>query len=193
MITSQTLTKLIPALLKAQKEMEVVIKDSDNPYYKSKYADINSFLESMVPVLNKNGFLVLQPVWSDEKGTYVETNLLHESGEYYGSGPLKLELDKLDMQKLGSAITYARRYSLQSLLGARAQDDDAEGTMTRTKAPAKTHTTATQFPDALTHTGNPQTVVGNGTTQEVPKKGGFASFKKAAEAKTNGNGSGGLF
>lgn len=133
MKVSQNLAKIAPLLVKVQKEMENVTKATVNPYYDSKYADINSFLEVAVPVLNSNGFTLLQPVFSNSEGHWVETILLHESGEMIQTDPLRLELNKQDSQQQGSAITYTRRYQLQSLLGMRAKDDDAEATMNRTQ------------------------------------------------------------
>ena len=130
---SESIVKVAGALLRAQKKMDTVSKDASNPFYKSKYADINSFLEVAVEALNSEGISVLQPAYSDTSGHFVETTLLHETGEYISSKPLRLELSKIDMQQLGSAITYGRRYQLQSLLGMRAEDDDAESTMGRSK------------------------------------------------------------
>ena len=125
MKTSSSITKIAVALLKVQQTMKSVTKDSTNPYYKSKYADINSFLDVAVPALNANGIILLQPASHDERGHLVETFLMHDSGEFIASEPMHLELNKPDMQQLGSAITYARRYSLQSLLAMAASDDDA--------------------------------------------------------------------
>lgn len=131
MKTSPSVTNIVKALLVAQSKMEGIVKDAKNPFFKSNYADINSMLESVVPLLNANGVIVTQPAYSTETGHFVETYLYHESGEFMASEPLKLELSKTDMQQLGSAITYGRRYSLQSLLGLRAVDDDGEKSMSR--------------------------------------------------------------
>lgn len=136
MKTSQTITKIAAALLKSQKEMGAVTKDSANPYFKSKYADINSMLDVAIPVLNANDIFVLQPASSDGTSNFVETCLIHSSGEFIHSEPLKLEPPK-DMQQLGAAITYARRFSLQSLLGLRAEDDDGETAVGRGKSFSK--------------------------------------------------------
>lgn len=136
MRTSESIAKIAPALLKAQRKMGAATKDAANPFFKSKYADLGSVMEVVKGPLNEEGISILQPVSSREGSHYVETILLHESGELIASEALRLELDKTDMQKLGSAITYARRYTLQSLLSIPAEDDDAEGTMGR-KAPQK--------------------------------------------------------
>lgn len=131
MKTSPTITKIATALLAAQREMEAVSKSDDNPYFNSKYADINKFLEVMKPALNNHGVLLLQPTGLDNS---VETVLVHaESGEFIMTDPLKLVLSKQDMQNVGSCITYARRFSLQSLLGMEAEDDDGETAVGRGK------------------------------------------------------------
>src|SRR4051812_44068306 len=133
MKTSESISKIAPALLKAQRNMGAATKDAANPYFKSKYADLGSVMEVVKDPLNAEGISILQPVSSRDGSHYVETLLLHESGEYIASEALKLELNKTDMQQLGSAITYARRYTLQSLLSIPAEDDDGEGAVGRSK------------------------------------------------------------
>lgn len=139
MKTSDKITTIAKALLKAQKEINPAVKGAKNPFFKSSYADINSILDASKEILNNNGIIILQPHVGNENGDYVETTLLHESGEYI-SGLTKVQVAKAnDPQALGSAITYSRRYGLQSLLGMNAEDDDGEGAMGRkTKAPVKT-------------------------------------------------------
>lgn len=122
--------KIAPALLKAQREMEGAKKDSNNPFFKSKYSDFNSVLEACKGPLNDNGIVILQPHRVDvsASGTYmvVETILLHESGEFI-SGETKVEVAKQnDPQALGSAQSYAKRYGLQSIVSLPSEDDDAQ-------------------------------------------------------------------
>ena len=107
-------------LLNAKKEIGKVSKDSTNPFFKSKYFDINSLLEHVEPILQKNGLLLLQPIESE----WVKTVIYDvESSEKVSS---EIHLGTFsDPQKLGSAITYYRRYTAQSLLGLQAEDDDA--------------------------------------------------------------------
>jgi ERF superfamily len=138
MRTSETVTKAASALVKAQRKMGAATKGAANPYFKSKYADLGAVMEVVKDPLNEEGFTILQPSFSKEGSHYVETVLLHESGEFISSGAMKLELNKIDMQSLGSAITYMRRYQLQSLTGTPSEDDDAEGTMGRSKSAQKT-------------------------------------------------------
>lgn len=131
MDTSTTVTKIAAALLAAQKEMTNATKDSKNPYFKSKYADLNSIREAAQPVLNQHGIAVLQPMVQKDGKTYVKTVLLHESGEFI-SGDTEVVCSKAnDAQAYGSGVTYARRYGLQSLVSLGAEDDDAEATMAR--------------------------------------------------------------
>jgi hypothetical protein len=130
-LMSTSVLKIAPALLRAQKKMGGAAKGANNPFFKSKYSDYNSVLEVIKEPLNEEGILILQPTSSDANGHYVETLLIHESGEFISSGKMRLELDKVDMQKLGSAVTYARRYQAQSLLSIPSVDDDGESTMKR--------------------------------------------------------------
>lgn len=113
------------ALLKAQKKIKPVTKSAENPYFKSKYADLNAILDAVTDALEEQNILLLQPTVTDGTSNYVTTRLQHvDSGEFIES-TLKLELAKATMQELGSAVSYARRYTLQSLLTLQAQDDDA--------------------------------------------------------------------
>ena len=106
-------------LLEAKKEIGKISKDSTNPFFKSKYFDINGLLEHVEPIMQKNGLLILQPIEAE----WVKTQIFDvETGEKVAS---EIHLGSItDPQKLGSAITYYRRYTLQSLLGLQAEDDD---------------------------------------------------------------------
>lgn len=128
---SEKVDKVLPKLLKVKAEMKAVSKSSDNPYFKSKYADLNSHVDVVEPLLQQNGLLLLQPVGSDERGDYVESVIIDaESGQLVAS-KMHLVLVKNDMQAVGSAVTYARRYTLGSLLTMKAEDDDGEGAVGR--------------------------------------------------------------
>lgn len=126
MKSSESLKTLLPDLFKAKAKITTANKSSDNPYFKSKYADLNAIMDACETALKDNNIMLLQPVNSDERGSFVETVLLHTSGEWISS-EMRLEFKENDMQKMGSAVSYARRYSLQSLLGMRVvdgEDDD---------------------------------------------------------------------
>ena len=120
------------AFIKAQGEMGKAIKNAANPHLKSKYADLGSVMDAAMPALHDNGFGLMQPAGADERGPYVDTVLLHDSGEKFTSR-VHLIMGKADMQALGSAHTYARRYGLLGMAGLAPEDDDGEAT----KAPPR--------------------------------------------------------
>ena len=122
----------IKALVKAQKAMGAVLKNASNPHLKSKYADLGSVLDACQSALHDNGFAIMQPCGKDQEGAFVETVLAHESGESFASR-VYLVIGKQDMQGVGSAITYARRYWLLGMAGLAPEDDDGEAT----KAPKR--------------------------------------------------------
>jgi hypothetical protein len=107
-------------IFRIQNEIEAIIKDANNPYFKSNYADINAMLEQLQPLLNKYKVCIEQPI---NDGKVFTTLTCVETGQSKSSS-LELQLVS-DPQKLGSAITYYRRYTLQGLLGIRTKDDDA--------------------------------------------------------------------
>ncbi len=107
-------------LLEVQKEVGAISKDSKNPFFKSKYFDINQLIEHVQPVLNKHGLLLLQPVYDGRVWSKIYDS---ENADSYISSSLNLP-EFNDPQKLGSCITYYRRYTLASLLGLQAEDDD---------------------------------------------------------------------
>ena len=107
-------------LFKLQQEIGTISKDAKNPFYKSKYFDINSLIKQLQPLLKKNRLLLLQPIEED----MVMSKLICVDGS--GGVVSGLKLPQItDPQKLGSCITYYRRYTLASLLGLQAVDDDA--------------------------------------------------------------------
>ena len=126
MTKSDSIIKIAPALLKAQKEIGAATKGATNPFFHSTYADLGSVMEACKVKLNENGISVLQQVGSDETGVFVETVLLHESGEYIADRMRISVKQANDPQAQGSAITYARRYGLQSMVFIPSEDDDAE-------------------------------------------------------------------
>lgn len=113
------------ALVKAQSEMSNAKKESNNPFFKSKYADLNSIREAVLPVLNTHGIAVLQPIVNIDGKNFVKTILLHETGESMESFTEIVYSKANDAQAQGSGISYARRYGLQSFVCIGAEDDDA--------------------------------------------------------------------
>ena len=119
-----SISQFAKAFIEAQKEMGNATKESANPFFKSKYADLNSIREACLPALNKHGIAVLQPIVQVEGKNYVKTLLLHESGESMECLTEIIFARQNDAQAQGSGITYARRYGLQSLVNVGAEDDD---------------------------------------------------------------------
>ena len=110
-------------LLDFQKQVEAIKKDATNPFFKSNYFDINSLLSAIKPTLNELGLVILQPLTHIDGKPALRTIVLDGDKELVND--LIVLPDLQDPQKMGSAITYYRRYSLQSLLGLQAEDDDA--------------------------------------------------------------------
>tara|TARA_Y100000004_G_C8956028_1_gene430875 strand:- start:3858 stop:4334 length:477 start_codon:yes stop_codon:yes gene_type:complete len=123
---SEKIDKIATALAKVQSEMGTVSKSSVNPFFKSKYADINDVLITALPVLSKNGISVFQGnrYCTISNGFYVTTMLMHGSGQWLKT-EVRLPLDKKrDAQAVGSACTYGRRYGLAAAVGIAMFDDD---------------------------------------------------------------------
>jgi hypothetical protein len=120
MTTSTTIIKITADFLKAQEKIGAAIKNSTNPYFKSKYADLTAVIDACKKELNKNNIVIMQPI----NGMNVETILIHTSGEWFMSSTPIICKQANDPQALGSAISYARRYGLQSMVLIPADDDD---------------------------------------------------------------------
>lgn len=130
---SEQLDKFSQAMLQAQRQIENADIDSDNPHFRSRYASLQSVLEACKKPLNGAGIFFIQaPVALDCKDCLgLVTRLTHaESGQWL-EATMAMPLQKVDPQGMGSAITYARRYSLMAILGIAAEDDDAEAAMNR--------------------------------------------------------------
>lgn len=132
---SATVGKIAEALCAAQAELPAAIKGSVNPHLKNKYADLNSIYEAARDTLAKHGLAVVQTMQPTDGKAHVRTTLLHKSGEWI-AGELVMPLDRNGgPQGMGSAITYARRYSLSAIIGiVTEEDDDAEAAQGRGKA-----------------------------------------------------------
>ena len=115
------MNSVYPKLAKVKAVLNPIRKTETNPFLKSKYFDINSLLEQVEPILQEHGLILAQPIQQGKVTTYL---IDPETGDDLGS---EIELPNIqDPQKLGSAITYYRRYTLQSLLALQALDDDGE-------------------------------------------------------------------
>ncbi len=120
---SPSIAALAAALVKAQSEMKNPPKDSTNPHFKSKYADLATVRDTVMPPLTRNGLSVMQLPCELDDAPALTTLLLHASGEWVET-TIKLRPSKSDPQGVGSALTYARRYALQSITGVAADEDD---------------------------------------------------------------------
>lgn len=123
MTKSDSITELLKALSAAQGKFPAFKKDSINESFTSNYADLATVISATKGTLAENGLSISQMPGSDKDGTYVETMLGHQSGEWMMSR-LQIQVDQRDAHGIGSAISYARRYALLAMLGVAAEDDD---------------------------------------------------------------------
>ncbi len=130
MNTSEQINELAAALAQAQGEMSGAVKDSTNPFFKSKYADLASVRAACLPALAKRGICVVQSPSTVGFTVVVETRLLHSSGQWIAGVVSAVAKDE-SPQAIGSTITYLRRYALQSFAGVAPEDDDAEAAQGR--------------------------------------------------------------
>jgi hypothetical protein len=130
MKSSESINELANALCNAQGQMGGAVKDSANPFFKSSYADLTSVIKAIKQPFADNGLSYTQFPVSNENGVGVSTRLMHISGQWLEM-EYTLPTVKKDPQASGSAITYARRYALQSIAGIPTADDDAESAMLR--------------------------------------------------------------
>ena len=112
------------AFVAAQKGFSPALKTATNPFFKSKYADLSACVEAVIDSLHANDIALIQTCSESETGVVVETRFLHESGEMLDCGKLHVPAQKNDPQGYGSALTYARRYSLMAACGIAPEDDD---------------------------------------------------------------------
>lgn len=126
--------EIATAFVKAQKQFAPALKTATNPHFKSKYADLAACIEAVIDALNANGIALVQRTHDSDNGIAIETTLIHESGEMISGGILHVPASKQDPQGYGSALTYARRYSLMAACGIAPEDDDAN---MASRSPAK--------------------------------------------------------
>jgi hypothetical protein len=144
---SDVISDLAASLVKAHAEISGVVKSATNPFFKSKYADLESVVEAVKPALLKQGIVIVQGLQDAENGVAVETMLLHSSGQWISS-TLRLPASKEDAQGYGSACTYGRRYGLMAICGVPAEDDDG---------------------NAATATSNPEKPARRGNSSQAPR------------------------
>lgn len=132
--------QLIKALISMQKELKPVTKDATNPAFKSQYATIAAIIESVTPVLVKNGFALSQLTGFVGENFCLTTILLHESGESLSGNYLLNPAKKDDPQSLRATVTYARKAAIECILGLVTDDDDGNHASSSAVKPAETKT-----------------------------------------------------
>ena len=148
--------QIATALVKAQKAFGPALKTATNPHFKSRYADLAACVEAVIGGLNDNGIALIQRNSLDDSGVTVETVFVHESGEMLECGKLHVPAAKHDPQGYGSALTYARRYSLMAACGIAPEDDDGNAS-SRKAAPT---------PDITDHLA---AIEGSGSSEELAR------------------------
>jgi len=139
--------ELMTALVAAQAEMENARKDSKNPFFKSTYADLSSVMGAIKPTLAKYSLGFVQICHDAPECAKVETVIIHSSGETFSCGTVSVPVSKADAQGYGSAITYARRYSLSAAFGVGTEDDDGNAA---SKSPPRAFTSSHSPSDGAT-------------------------------------------
>jgi hypothetical protein len=133
------MNKIAAAFVAAKKSFGPALKDKTNPAFRSKYADLGACIDAVEDALLANGIAFFQETSEDASGVTVETVFLHESGESLRCGKLHVPAAKQDPQGYGSALTYARRYSLTAACGIAPEDDDGNAA---SKSPSRPHAVA---------------------------------------------------
>jgi hypothetical protein len=131
-------------LFEAKKEIGTISKDKKNPFFKSNYLSLNGLIDAVENVLDKHDLLLLQPITENRVCTEIWDISEEKEGQKYISSDMQLP-NIQDPQKLGSAITYYRRYTLQSLLGLQAEDDDGNSATKQVKQEVKPNLTVEGF------------------------------------------------
>lgn len=185
MDTSPSIGELAKALAKAQGCMKAAQKTKSNPFFKSKYADLEATWDACRDALSKNGLSIVQMPFDNDGRIGVETMLLHESGEWIkGNLAVRMAKDN-DPQNAGSIMSYLRRYSLQAAVGIATEDDD--GNAASGKAAPVDNVPKVDVDDAVI-----ATLVAAKTVPELQaaweaipaaKRSGYKEAKEAAKAR----------
>lgn len=160
------------AMVKAKKSFGPALKSKTNPAFKSKYADLAACLDAVDEALLANGILMIQETSEDSTGVTVETVFIHESGEMLRCGKLHVPASKQDPQGYGSALSYARRYSLMVSCGIAAEDDDGNAA----SKPAPKHEPAKLTESAV---ADYLAMIGDAESMDALKKAFCAAYKAA--------------
>lgn len=141
--------KIFAAMVQAQRKFGPALKGKKNPHFGNSYADLAACAEAVTDALNESGIALVQVCHESADGVIVETKFLHEAGEEWSGGKLFVPATKKDAQGFGSALTYARRYSLMASCGIAPEDDDGNAACAPSK-PAYVKPAQKDTPLALT-------------------------------------------
>ena len=137
MQTSEKVDMILGAIVKAVPQFGPLVKSASNPHFKSRYLPLDGLVEAVAPALFKEGILLMQGANpEDDNGVTLITRLIHAPSGQYVQNTVRVPMDKGTAQGAGSAITYARRYGLQALLGLVAEEDD-DGNAASAPPPSK--------------------------------------------------------
>lgn len=185
---SESIVALCKALAKAQGKITGAVKDKTNPHFKSAYATLESVVDAVRPVAAENGLSFVQISHDSNESAAIETVILHESGEWLSAGVVSVPVSKSDAQGYGSAMTYARRYSLSAAFGVAPEDDDGNGAA-KAKPVAVESLSQSQVLDLLTTISDAanldelKTAYGKAVSVAGADKGAVASIIKAKDAR----------
>jgi hypothetical protein len=129
------MSAIAAAFVQAQRNFAPALKKADNPYFGSKYADLAVCIEAVIDALHDNGIALIQHTDQSDKGVIVSTVFMHESGEHMETGSIFVPAAQNSPQAFGSALTYARRYSLMTACGIAPEDDDGNAASKPAPAP----------------------------------------------------------
>lgn len=188
--SSENITELAKAMLNVQQALMPVAKDAENPFVKNKYATLNAVMDACREILLTNGIWVSQfPVPVETGCLGLATKIIHaESGEWQVSC-MVMPLPKADPQGYGSALTYARRYALATMVGLVTEvDDDAESAMGRERqSRANQNTNLHQLESQLrVDTRGQQTKISNRTGGQQVSRSSFDDFAVAQLPQLDG-------
>jgi len=184
---SESIDKIIPAFIAFQSDMPSVPKDGNNPHFKSKYATLGAITEATRPHLAKHGLGFMQ--WMSNRDGYqlIVTRIMHTSGQWMEDDGYILNPTKNDPQGMGSAVTYARRYTLGASLGIITEDDD-DGNRASEPVPAKKPAYTKPEPDWFNDLGElndkgkaaAKAIAGGMTWADIEKKYTITAYHRKA-------------
>lgn len=186
MFRSESLANISAAMAKAFPEISNALKAKVNPHLKSKYADLGSVMDAVKPALQAHGLWFMQHTHERESAVCIETIMFHASGEFISSGYVSVPVTKADAQGYGSAMTYARRYSLSSCFGVASEDDDGHAASRSAPKPQAKAMPVEKMLEAINTAGDMATltVAFNAAVKSVSDdKAALESIREAAKAR----------